>query len=45
MTNLTILGKAVELILAIYKSAETGKPVKLPLAADPALKARAQGRK
>lgn len=37
--------RAVELILAIYKSAETGKPVKLPLAADPALKARAKGRK
>ncbi len=37
--------KAVELILAIYKSAETGKPVKLPLAGDPPLKARAQGKK
>jgi predicted dehydrogenase len=37
--------KAIELILAIYKSAETGKPVKLPLASDPALKARAKGRK
>jgi predicted dehydrogenase len=37
--------KAVELILAIYKSAETGKPVKLPLAGDPALKARAKGKK
>ena len=37
--------KAVELILAIYKSAETGKPVKLPLAGDPALKARALGKK
>jgi UDP-N-acetyl-2-amino-2-deoxyglucuronate dehydrogenase len=37
--------KAVELILAIYKSAEIGKPVKLPLAADPALKARALGKK
>jgi UDP-N-acetyl-2-amino-2-deoxyglucuronate dehydrogenase len=37
--------KAIELILAIYKSAETGKPVKLPLAGDPALKARAKGRK
>jgi UDP-N-acetyl-2-amino-2-deoxyglucuronate dehydrogenase len=31
---------AVEIILAIYQSAETGKPVKLPLAADPKLKAR-----
>ena len=37
--------KAVELILAIYKSAESGKPVKLPLAGDPPLKARAQGKK
>jgi UDP-N-acetyl-2-amino-2-deoxyglucuronate dehydrogenase len=37
--------KAVELILAIYKSAETGNPVKLPLAADPSLKARAKGKK
>lgn len=37
--------KAVELILAIYKSAETGKPVKLPLAGDPPLKARAKGKK
>jgi predicted dehydrogenase len=37
--------KAVELILAIYKSAETGKPVKLPLKADPALKGRAKGKK
>ena len=37
--------KAVELILAIYKSAETGKPVKLPLSGDPALKARAKGKK
>ena len=37
--------KAVELILAIYKSAETGKPVKLPLASDPVLKGRAKGKK
>ncbi|MCI0360545.1 MAG: Gfo/Idh/MocA family oxidoreductase [Planctomycetaceae bacterium] len=37
--------KAVELILAIYKSAETGKPVKLPLAGDPSLSARAKGKK
>ena len=37
--------KAVELILAIYKSAESGKPVKLPLAGDPVLKARALGKK
>jgi hypothetical protein len=33
------------LILAIYKSAESGKPVKLPLAADPQLTARAKGKK
>lgn len=32
--------KAVEIILAIYKSAETGKPIKLPLKSDPVLKAR-----
>jgi len=37
--------KAVELILAIYKSAESGKPVKLPLAGEPPLKARATGKK
>jgi predicted dehydrogenase len=37
--------KAVELILAIYKSAETGKAVQLPLPSDPVLKARAQGKK
>jgi predicted dehydrogenase len=37
--------KAIELILAIYKSAETGKPVKLPLAGEPALKGRAKGKK
>jgi predicted dehydrogenase len=37
--------KAIELILAIYKSAETGKPVKLPLAGDPVLKARTKGKK
>jgi UDP-N-acetyl-2-amino-2-deoxyglucuronate dehydrogenase len=30
--------RSVELILAIYKSAQTGKPVKLPLTADPILK-------
>jgi hypothetical protein len=35
----------VELILAIYKSAETGKPVRLPLSSDPVLKARAKGKK
>lgn len=32
--------RSVEIILAIYKSAETGKAIRLPLAADPALKAR-----
>jgi UDP-N-acetyl-2-amino-2-deoxyglucuronate dehydrogenase len=37
--------RAVELILAIYKSAESGKPVKLPLASDPAIKGRAKGKK
>jgi UDP-N-acetyl-2-amino-2-deoxyglucuronate dehydrogenase len=37
--------KAIELILAIYKSAETGKPVRLPLAGDPVLKGRAKGKK
>jgi predicted dehydrogenase len=32
--------QAVELILAIYKAAELARPVKLPLAADPVLRAR-----
>lgn len=32
--------RSVEIILAIYKAAETGKAVKLPLASDPVLKAR-----
>jgi UDP-N-acetyl-2-amino-2-deoxyglucuronate dehydrogenase len=32
--------RAVEIILAIYKSAETGKAVRLPLASDPTLKSR-----
>ena len=32
--------RSVELILAIYKSAELGKPVSLPLPRDPRLKAR-----
>ncbi len=32
--------RAVEIILAIYKSAETGRAVPLPLLADPPLKAR-----
>jgi UDP-N-acetyl-2-amino-2-deoxyglucuronate dehydrogenase len=30
--------KAVEIILAIYKSAQSGKPVKLPLKSDPMMK-------
>ncbi len=32
--------RSVEVILAIYRSAETGKPVRLPLSGDPPLKAR-----
>lgn len=32
--------KSVEIILAIYKAAETGRAVTLPLASDPALRAR-----
>ena len=32
--------RAVEIILAIYKSAETGRAVRLPLLSDPPLKAR-----
>ncbi len=32
--------RSVEIILAIYKSAETGRPVRLPLERDPVLKAR-----
>ncbi|MBS0209343.1 MAG: Gfo/Idh/MocA family oxidoreductase [Planctomycetes bacterium] len=32
--------RSVEIILGIYKAAETGKPVTLPLAGDPKLKAR-----
>jgi predicted dehydrogenase len=35
--------RSVEIILAIYKAAETGKAVRLPLASDPALKARKTG--
>jgi UDP-N-acetyl-2-amino-2-deoxyglucuronate dehydrogenase len=33
--------RSVEIILAIYKAAETGRAIKLPLAGDPKLKARA----
>jgi predicted dehydrogenase len=32
--------RSVELILAIYKAAETGRAIWLPLASDPPLKAR-----
>ena len=32
--------RSVEIILAIYKAAETGRAVKLPLESDPVLKAR-----
>jgi predicted dehydrogenase len=32
--------RSVEIVLAIYKSAETGQVVKLPLDKDPELKAR-----
>jgi predicted dehydrogenase len=35
--------RSVELILAIYKAAETGQAVKLPLAGDPDLAARRRG--
>jgi UDP-N-acetyl-2-amino-2-deoxyglucuronate dehydrogenase len=36
--------RSVEIILAIYKSAETGKAVRLPLASDPVLKARSEAK-
>jgi UDP-N-acetyl-2-amino-2-deoxyglucuronate dehydrogenase len=35
--------RSVEIILAIYKAAETGRTVELPLPADPTLKARKKG--
>ena len=35
--------RAVEVILSIYKSAETGRTVKLPLKSDPVLAARKTG--
>jgi predicted dehydrogenase len=35
--------RSVEIILAIYKSSETGRAVQLPLASDPTLKARKVG--
>jgi UDP-N-acetyl-2-amino-2-deoxyglucuronate dehydrogenase len=37
--------RSVEIILAIYKAAETGRAVTLPLASDPALKAKKNARK
>jgi predicted dehydrogenase len=37
--------RSVEIILGVYKAAETGKPVKLPLKADPVLAARKKGKK
>ena len=37
--------RSVEIILAIYKSAETGKAVQLPLKSDPVLKARSAAKK
>ena len=37
--------RSVEIILAIYKAAETGKAVALPLASDPVLKARQSAKK
>lgn len=36
--------RSVEIILAIYKSAETGKAVRLPLSGDPSLQARKASR-
>jgi predicted dehydrogenase len=36
--------RSVEIILGIYKAAETGKAVTLPLAGDPPLKARRKGK-
>jgi UDP-N-acetyl-2-amino-2-deoxyglucuronate dehydrogenase len=35
--------RSVELVLAIYKAAEAGRAVKLPLSADPVLRARKSG--
>jgi predicted dehydrogenase len=37
--------RSVEIILGVYKAAETGKVVKLPLKADPVLKARKSAKK
>jgi predicted dehydrogenase len=37
--------RSVEIILGVYKAAETGKTVRMPLKADPVLKARSAARK
>ncbi len=37
--------RSVEIILGVYKAAETGKPVKLPLKSDPVLKSRSAATK
>jgi UDP-N-acetyl-2-amino-2-deoxyglucuronate dehydrogenase len=37
--------RSVEIILAVYKAAETGKTIKLPLKSDPVLKARTTAKK
>lgn len=37
--------RSVEVILAIYKAAETGKSISLPLAKDPVLKAKKNAKK
>jgi predicted dehydrogenase len=37
--------RSVEIILGIYKAAESGKPVKLPLKSDPVLAARSKAKK
>jgi predicted dehydrogenase len=37
--------RSVEIILGVYKAAETGKTVKLPLKSDPVLKARSAAKK
>jgi predicted dehydrogenase len=37
--------RSVEIILGVYKAAETGKTVKLPLGGDPVLRARSEARR
>jgi predicted dehydrogenase len=37
--------RSVEIILGVYKAAETGKTVKLPLKSDPVLQARKAAKK